>query len=100
MDYVAHTLGSAGSLIEKTDFVATHATEVTGDGRSTNETTTQIEALLSSPLSSLALRVLEIPAYAKLMSYLPWGNWKEVAASLLRSVIASNSHLSEPEQVR
>lgn len=99
MDYVAHCLVTCGSLIEKTDFVSTSAAEVTADGRSTNETTAQIEALLQAPLSSLALRVLEIPAYAKLMSYLPWGNWKEVAATLLRSVIATNSPLCEEEQV-
>ncbi len=56
--------GTAGALIEKTDFVATSqaaaATESDQDARSSNETTTQIEALLSSPLSSLALRVLEV----------------------------------------
>ena len=98
-DYVAHCLSTAGALIEKTDFVATSAAETNQDERSTNETTTQIEALLSSPLSSLSLKVLEIPAYGKLMSYLPWGNWKEVAATLLRSVIATNSPLSEVAQV-
>ncbi len=59
--------GTAGALIEKTDFVATSAaaaaTESNQDARSSNETTTQIEALLSSPLSSLALRVLEVRYY-------------------------------------
>jgi len=99
IDYVAHCLSTAGILIEKTDFVATSAAESQLEGRSTNETTTQIEALLSAPLSTLALRVLEIPSYVKLMSYLPWGNWKEVASTLLNSVINSNSPLSEVVQV-
>ncbi len=98
MDYVSHCLNTSGILISKTDFVTTSAQEQ-GEGRSTNETTTQIEALLSAPLSSLALRVLDIPAYGKLMSYLPWGNWKEVAATLLKSVISMNSPLSELSQV-
>jgi vacuolar protein sorting-associated protein 35 len=66
---------------------------------SATETTNQIEALLSAPLSSLALRVLDIPAYGKLMSYLPWNNWKEVAINLLKSVISTNSPLSELNQV-
>jgi vacuolar protein sorting-associated protein 35 len=99
IDYVAHCLSTSGLLIEKTDFVATSAAESQQEGRSTNETTTQIEALLSAPLSTLALRVLEIPSYVKLMSYLPWGNWKEVASTLLKSVISSNSPLSEVVQV-
>lgn len=99
IDYVAHCLSTSGLLIEKTDFVATAAAESQLEGRSTNETTTQIEALLSSPLSTLALRVLEIPSYVKLMSYLPWGNWKEVASTLLKAVLSSNSPLSEVVQV-
>jgi vacuolar protein sorting-associated protein 35 len=99
IDYVAHCLSTSGLLIEKTDFVATSAADSQQEGRSTNETTTQIEALLSAPLSTLALRVLEIPSYVKLMSYLPWGNWKEVASTLLKSVITSNSPLSEVVQV-
>jgi vacuolar protein sorting-associated protein 35 len=100
VDYVSHCLGTCAALIEKTDFVTTSAAESVGaDGRSSNETTIQIEALLSAPLSSLALRVLEIPAYSKVMSYLPWGNWKEVGASLLRAVIATNSKLSDVDMV-
>lgn len=100
IDYVAHCLSTSGVLIEKTDFVSTtSAAESQLEGRSTNETTTQIEALLSSPLSTLALRVLEIPSYGKLMSYLPWGNWKEVASTLLRSVISNHTPLCEVSQV-
>eukprot|EP01038_Epipyxis_sp_PR26KG_P012178 gene12178-16310_t len=98
IDYVAHCLNTSSSLIEKTEFVSTIASENPNE-RSTNETTIQIEELLSSPLRSLALKVLDINGYAKLMTYLPWGNWKEVAATLLKSVIASNTPLSEPNQV-
>lgn len=75
-DYVAHTLATCCALIEKMDYVSTLSAESAGslEARSTNETTEQIEALLSAPLSSLALRVLEIASYSKLMAYLPWGN--------------------------
>jgi vacuolar protein sorting-associated protein 35 len=41
---------------------------------------------------------LELPQYAKLMSYLPWSNWKEVAATLLRSVIARHAPITEVTQ--
>lgn len=100
IDYVTHCLTTSSALIDKTDFVETSRKEMLQqEGRSNNETTTQIEALLSAPLLILALRVLEIPAYGKLMSYLPWGNWKELALNFLRSVISRNTPLSEPEQV-
>jgi vacuolar protein sorting-associated protein 35 len=74
MDYIAHCLGTSGALIAKTDFVSANSNS--SDAKSEDETTVQIEVLLSAPLSTLALRVLDIPSYSKLMSYLPWGNWK------------------------
>jgi vacuolar protein sorting-associated protein 35 len=97
MDYVNHCLTAAGALIAKTDFAAA-AGAAPEDARQ-DETTQQIETLLSSPLSSLSLRVLEMPSYSKLMSYLPWSNWKQVASALLRSVISLNSPLTEVTQV-
>lgn len=101
VDYVTHSLTACNTLIDKTDFAETAAgaNSSNGDARSTDETTTQIETLLSAPLTVLALRVLEIPAYGKLMSYLPWGNWKEVSLNFLRSVIARNTLLSDIELV-
>lgn len=96
MDYVNHCLTAAGALIAKTDFAS--STGGSEESRQ-DETTQQIETLLSSPLSSLSLRVLEMPSYSKLMSYLPWSNWKQVASALLRSVISLNSPLTEVAQV-
>lgn len=97
MDYVNHCLTAASALIAKTDFAT--ASAAGGDDARQDETTQQIETLLSSPLSSLSLRVLDMPSYSKLMSYLPWSNWKQVASALLRSVISLNSPLSEVTQV-
>ena len=97
MDYITHTLSTASSLLEKAQFVAEDPQD--GEEKSTNETTVQIEELLSAPLSSLSLRVMELPAFAKLMTYLPWGNWKEVAATLLRSAIAANIPLTEVNHI-
>mmetsp|Transcript_33134 Transcript_33134/g.72297 ORF Transcript_33134/g.72297 Transcript_33134/m.72297 type:complete len:820 (-) Transcript_33134:19-2478(-) len=99
LDYVAHCLNTSVALIQKSDFQESLAAEGEhSSNKSLNDTTAQIEQLLSAPLSTLALRVLELPQYASLMSFLPWGNWKEVAASLLRSVVASNSPLADVEQ--
>lgn len=100
IDYVAHCLNTCNSLIEKSGFVETTRNNAANQTeRSTDETTTQIETLLSAPLSNLALRVLEIPSFGVLMSYLPWGNWKEVSLTFLRSVVSKNASLSEVEQV-
>jgi len=104
IDYVTHCLSTCGVLIEKSEFSSSVAA-LEGNSqsekgvRSTNETIAQIEALLSAPLNSLALRVLEIPSWGKLMSSLPWGNWKEVALNFIKSVITRNAVLSEVEQV-
>ena len=99
LDYVSHCLSASVALIQKSDFQETLAAEgENSTNKSLIDTTAQIEQLLSAPLSSLALKVLELPQYALLMSFLPWGNWKEVAASLLRSVVASNVPLREVEQ--
>lgn len=88
-DYVTHTLGTCCALIEKMDSEQT----------SSSETTEQIEMLLSAPLSTLALRVLEIAPYAKLMTYLPWNNWRQVANNLMKSVLSSRKPLMDAEQV-
>lgn len=46
----------------------------------------ELEKLLSIPLDSLALRVLELDQYSLLISFLPWENRREVAISMLRAV--------------
>jgi len=88
-DYVTHTLGTCCALIEKMD----------NDQTSSVETTEQIELLLSAPLSTLALRVLEIAPYSKLMTYLPWSNWRQVACNMMRSVVSAHKPLMDSEQV-
>lgn len=126
MDYVTHSLSTASALIEKTGFqtealadggmadtsghfficiilyfcnLFSYISFRTTDEKSSNDTTVQIEELLSSPLSSLSLRVMELPAFAKLMTYLPWGNWKDVSATLLRSAITANTPLTEVDHI-
>eukprot|EP01036_Dinobryon_divergens_P030798 gene30798-40097_t len=96
MTYVEHCLSTSSLLIDKTDFVAAG-----GSGDVYAETAAQIEVLLSVPLASLALRVLDIAAYATLMSYLPWDSWKEVAINLVKSIVSnpSKSQLSKIQHV-
>ncbi len=100
-DFVSHIMETCTGLIEKTDFLATRegSPEAAAGKRSTDETTLQIETILLAPLSVFALKVLEIPAYVKLMSYLPWGNWRQVSATLVRNVVKANTVLNEIEQV-
>lgn len=99
IDYVAHCLASSNALIAKSDYVNQSNANNTDSNKANDETTTQIELLLSAPLSTLSLKVLDIPAYAKLMAYLHYNNWREVAINLIKSVIQNNSSLSEVNQV-
>lgn len=48
--------------------------------------TAELEKLLSIPLDSLALKVLQLPNYGELLSFLPWNHRREVALKLLKAV--------------
>jgi Vacuolar protein sorting-associated protein 35 len=46
----------------------------------------ELEKLLSIPLDSLALKVLELEQYSHLIGFLPWVNRREVAITMLKAV--------------
>jgi len=48
--------------------------------------TAELEKLLSIPLDSLALNVLQLPNYGELLGFLPWPHRREVALKLLKAV--------------
>lgn len=58
-----------------------------------------VERLLTLPLSSLALRVLELPHFATLLEFLPWGNRRQVGVTLLKAIYFSRSTLGDLESV-
>lgn len=49
--------------------------------------TTELEKLLSVPLDSMGLKVLDMPDFAMLLAFLPWENRGKVALSMAKSVI-------------
>ncbi|KAL7553060.1 hypothetical protein ACHAWF_016309 [Thalassiosira exigua] len=49
--------------------------------------TTELEKLLSVPLESMGLRVLNMPDFAMLLAFLPWENRKKVATSMAKSIV-------------
>jgi len=55
--------------------------------------------LLSIPLSSLALKVLDLDQYSELLTYLPWENRRQVATILVRSTLHSNVQLNSIEKI-
>jgi len=59
----------------------------------------QVEKLLSVPLSSLALRVLELSQFSNLLSYLPWYNRKKVARVLLKGILNNGTEISSQENI-
>ena len=48
--------------------------------------TAELEKMLSIPLDSLALKVLQLPDYKELLAFLPWSHRREVALKLLKAV--------------
>ena len=59
----------------------------------------ELEKLLSIPLDSLALRVLELESYADLVAFLPWDNRRQVAAVLLNAVLTNGNELTDLTQI-
>jgi len=59
----------------------------------------ELEKLLSIPLDSLALRVLELEHYSNLLTFLPWDNRRQVAAVMLNAVLTSGTTLSDLGQI-
>jgi vacuolar protein sorting-associated protein 35 len=96
LDYVGHCLKTCCSLIEKPE----NSNQSDVDDSRSSEITIQIETLLSTPLSQLSLKVMDLPQYAKLMALLPWENWREVASNFLRAVIKANEPLYEMDKVQ
>jgi len=53
-----------------------------------NVAITELEKLLSVPLDSMGLKVLEMHDFSMLLAFLPWENRRQVAVSMIKSVIA------------
>eukprot|EP00804_Cyclotella_cryptica_P006993 CCRYP_007125-RC/>CCRYP_007125-RC protein AED:0.18 eAED:0.18 QI:1459/1/1/1/0.66/0.5/4/1187/1088 len=65
---------------------------------------TELEKLLSVPLDQIALKVLNIPEFSSLLSFLPWENRRKVATSMLKAVVSGGDdtkvkNVSEEEQI-
>lgn len=87
--YVSHCLEACCNMLE-----SSHP-----EGTELYAVRTTIEGLLGTVLSSLALRVMEIPYVARLMAYLEWDAWRGVASKLLQAVINSSSSLKSADEV-
>lgn len=85
---VDHCLGVVTSVLAKKKFGVLDSSAVT-----------QICNLLSIPLSSLALKVLELSNFSELMLMLPMENQRQIAATFLRYVCETVECLSDVAQV-
>ena len=88
LDYVNHCLGMCSSVLSDTK-----------TGELDDSAIVEIEELLSIPLSSLALKVLDLDQYSELLTYLPWENRRQVATILVRSTLHSNVQLNSIEKI-
>ena len=100
IEYVQHCLETCKNIIQQSEVIEVNKANIeAADGRLTDDVTLQIEALLFAPLEKLALRVLEIGAFAQLMTCLPWENRKAVGVTLVKSVLKSQTELGDLEHL-
>jgi vacuolar protein sorting-associated protein 35 len=59
---------------------------------------TELEKLLSIPLDTLALKVLQLEHYGDLLGCLPWENRRDVGMTMLRAIVSSGG--SPPKSVK
>ena len=63
---------------------------------------TELEKMLSIPLESLALKVLELSHYSELLQFLPWESRRDVGMTMLRAIDTSGiapMNVSEVKQL-
>lgn len=65
-----------------------------------NVATTELEKLLSIPLDSMGLKVLDMPDFSALLAFLPWENRRKVAVSMVKSVISGGEGGDESKKVK
>lgn len=60
---------------------------------------TELEKLLSVPLKSMGLMVLDSPDFIALLAFLPWDNRRQVAISMIKSIIGGIDDSKELKDV-
>jgi len=88
LDYVNYCLGMCASALS-----AATTTELD------ENSIVEVEELLSIPLTSLALKVLDLKHYSELLAYLPYENRKQVATILVRSTLFGDGRLDSTEKL-
>ncbi len=99
IEYVSHCLNTCCSLMEKSGIDSSSSNTNNDKKDIGSDITETIEKLLSTVLSALALRVMELPPVPGLMQFLPWSNWKEVASNFLEAVVKSYSPITDATAV-
>jgi len=93
--YVNHCLGQAVAVLNAkangggaADEKPTPSTKAQAPSSALDEASVmEVESLLSIPLSTLALQVLELDEYSDILAFLPWESRRQVAIELVRAVL-------------
>ena len=90
----------AAGLETDTIIIQAPMSTITGTGRPLDEAAIdELEKMLSIPLDSLVLKVLELDHYSDLLTVLPWENRCKVAVVMLMAVQASGEGLIDVRQI-
>lgn len=87
LDYVDHVLGFVVQLMTRVE------------DRANPNIVRLLVRLLTVPLDSLALEILNLGHFPEVMAFLPFDSRKAVAVKLLRSVLAAHAEITSQEQV-
>ena len=88
MEQIAQVMGACVTALQQANasYEITDATMAAVPKALDDVAVVELEKLLSIPVDSLALRVLELKNYVELVGFLPWANRRAVAKSMLEAV--------------
>ena len=102
-EQVNRCLGVCDKFVRQANNVSnnysTDATPDTGISSLDEASVVEMEKMLSIPLDSLALKVLELDHYSELLHFLPWENRRDVGIAMLRAMDISGGAPQTVKQV-
>jgi len=102
MDQIARCVGACVLALQQANasFEFSDATVATVPKALDDVSVAELEKLLSIPVESFALRVLELDHYVELVGFLPWANRRAVAKSMLEAVDKAGAPPKSTKQIQ
>eukprot|EP00456_Euglypha_rotunda_P081987 TRINITY_DN803_c0_g1_i5.p1 TRINITY_DN803_c0_g1~~TRINITY_DN803_c0_g1_i5.p1 ORF type:complete len:714 (+),score=128.95 TRINITY_DN803_c0_g1_i5:239-2143(+) len=89
IDYIDHVLGFSNEVLTKT-----------GKPKVETKCVKHVTQLLTLPLDSLGLRILDLEGYGPMMEFLEWDERKKVGVTIAEAIVKSRAVLDTPGKVQ